>query len=95
MADVEPIAYTTAVYIGGDALLRPLDGTTILPGDRAEVDASLVDVDGSPWASRIPRGQADRLELLAHNHRAVIVGEPVKADPLARDEPAGAVDAKE
>lgn len=95
MAEVEPVELVTAVYIGGDALLRPSDGLTILPGDRLDVDASLVDVDGSPWASRIPRGQADRLELLAHNHRAAIFGEPVKADPLARDLEPVVAEAKE
>ena len=78
MAD-DPV---TAVYTGGDALLDAATGELILPGDRRDVAAELVDVEGSPWASRMPRGQADRLALLAANYTNAAAGEDVTPDPL-------------
>lgn len=72
----------TAVYIGGDQLQTP-EGLVILPGDRHDVAADMVDVPGSYWASRTPHGQADRLKLLAGNIVAAATGAELTADPLA------------
>jgi hypothetical protein len=74
----------TAVYIGGDQL-QTADGTVILPGDRLEMPADMVDQPGSPWASRVPHGQAERLRLLAGNITAAATGAETTPDPLAAD----------
>lgn len=73
-----------AVYVGGDALLRPTEGKAILPGDTVYVTEDQLADDLAPYADRrdLDGPALARLELLARNYQAGLRGDPLEPDPL-------------